>query len=94
MENLSLSPRTLNCLKRAGIHKVGEILEKSRMELLRIRNFGEKSLEELDQKLEEQGLRHPELAAQEAAAKAEAETGEEPVAAREEPAPETVLDKE
>ncbi len=65
VENLNLSPRTLNCLKRAGIHKVGEILEKSRSELLRIRNFGEKSLEELDEKLAEQGLRHPETQAQE-----------------------------
>ena len=80
VENLNLSPRTLNCLKRAGIHKVGEILEKSRSELLRIRNFGEKSLEELDEKLAEQGLRHPETQAQEAAeaAQAEVESEEQP----------------
>ena len=85
VENLNLSPRTLNCLKRAGIHKVGEILEKSRSDLLRIRNFGEKSLEELDEKLAEQGLRHPETQAQEDAGVAllEAENGEQPEPAEE-----------
>ncbi|MEX2431302.1 MAG: DNA-directed RNA polymerase subunit alpha [Dehalococcoidia bacterium] len=59
VESLNLTARTLNCLKRASIHKVGEILEKTRPELLRIRNFGEKSLDELDQKLSEIGIRHP-----------------------------------
>ncbi len=67
VERLNLSARTLNCLKRASLHKVGEVLEQSRAELLRIRNFGEKSLEELDQKLAEQGIQHPELGASEAA---------------------------
>lgn len=47
VERLDLSSRTLNCLKRAGIDKVGEVLEKSREELLAIRNFGEKSYNEL-----------------------------------------------
>jgi DNA-directed RNA polymerase subunit alpha len=61
VESLGLSARTLNCLKRATIHRVGEVLERSRSELLRIRNFGEKSLEELDQQLAEIGIRHPEL---------------------------------
>ena len=61
VESLNLSARTLNCLKRASIHKVGEILEKSRADLLRIRNFGARSLEELDEKLAEVGIRHPEL---------------------------------
>ena len=67
VERLNLSGRTLNCLKRASLHKVGEVLEQSRAELLRIRNFGEKSLEELDEKLAEQGIQHPELGASEAA---------------------------
>ena len=44
---LDLSSRTLNCLKRAGIDKVGEVLEKSKEELIAIRNFGEKSYTEL-----------------------------------------------
>ncbi|MEX2599132.1 MAG: DNA-directed RNA polymerase subunit alpha [Dehalococcoidia bacterium] len=61
VESLNLTARTLNCLKRASIHKVGEILEKSRADLLRIRNFGEKSLDELDEKLSEIGIRHPEF---------------------------------
>ena len=58
---MGLSARTLNCLKRASIHRVGEVLEKSRPELLRIRNFGERSLDELVQKLEEAGIHHPQL---------------------------------
>ena len=61
VESLGLSARTLNCLKRAAIHKVGEVLEKSRSELLHIRNFGERSLEELDEKLDLIGIKHPEL---------------------------------
>lgn len=56
IEKLELTPRTLNCLKRAHISKVGEILEMSDNELLKIRNFGEKSLEELQQKLAERGI--------------------------------------
>ena len=47
VETLQLSSRTLNCLKRAGIDKVGEVLEKSKEELIAIRNFGEKSYSEL-----------------------------------------------
>lgn len=47
VEKLELSSRTLNCLKRAGINKVGEVLEKSKEELIGIRNFGEKSYTEL-----------------------------------------------
>jgi DNA-directed RNA polymerase subunit alpha len=56
IERLDLSPRTLNCLKRAHITKVGEVLEMSDDELLKIRNFGDKSLEELRQKLAERGI--------------------------------------
>jgi len=61
VESLGLSARTLNCLKRASIHKVGEVLERSRSDLLGIRNFGERSLEEIDEKLALIGIRHPEL---------------------------------
>jgi DNA-directed RNA polymerase subunit alpha len=56
IEKLELSPRTLNCLKRSHISKVGEVLEMSDDELLKIRNFGEKSLDELKQKLAEHGV--------------------------------------
>ncbi len=78
VESLGLSARTLNCLKRASIHKVGEVLEKSRPGLLRIRNFGERSLDELMQKLTEAGIHHPQLhedvdAAEEAEPETEAE---------------------
>jgi DNA-directed RNA polymerase subunit alpha len=59
IERLELSPRTLNCLKRAHITKVGEVLEMSDDELLKIRNFGEKSLTELRDKLSERGITPP-----------------------------------
>lgn len=59
IEDLDLSVRAFNCLKRAGITKVGEILEKlerDEEELLAIRNFGQKSLEELKGNLEAKGF--------------------------------------
>jgi DNA-directed RNA polymerase subunit alpha len=56
IERLDLSPRTMNCLKRAHIGKVGEVLQMSDEDLLKIRNFGEKSLRELRDKLLEQGI--------------------------------------
>ena len=54
IEELELTVRAYNCLKRAGITKVGEILkrmEKGEDEMLAIRNFGKKSLDELVEKL-------------------------------------------
>ena len=60
VEKLELSSRTLNCLKRAGINKVGEVLERTAAELLKIRNFGEKSLNELRARLEENDFPVPE----------------------------------
>jgi DNA-directed RNA polymerase subunit alpha len=56
VETLALSARTLNCLKRAGINRVGEVLSMSKGELLKIRNFGQKSLDELYDKLAERNL--------------------------------------
>jgi DNA-directed RNA polymerase subunit alpha len=59
IEDLDLSVRAFNCLKRAGIANVGEILEKMERdenELLAIRNFGQKSLDELKEKLEAKGF--------------------------------------
>ncbi|MDO8531957.1 MAG: DNA-directed RNA polymerase subunit alpha [Dehalococcoidia bacterium] len=60
IEKLGLSARTLNCLKRNNTNKVGEVLEKSREELLSMRNFGEKSLDELYDRLRSMGLLSPE----------------------------------
>jgi DNA-directed RNA polymerase subunit alpha len=58
IEDLELTVRAYNCLKRAGITQVGEILEKLRKgedEILAIRNFGQKSLDELMDRLKEKG---------------------------------------
>lgn len=51
IEDLNLSVRAYNCLKRAGITKVGQILEMSEDDLLGVRNFGRKSLDELRERL-------------------------------------------
>ena len=56
IEQLSLSVRTYNCLKRAGITKVGELLERSEQELLTIRNFGQKALTEVGEQLKVLGF--------------------------------------
>ena len=53
IERLDLSSRTLNCLKRAKLDRVGQVLDLSADDLLNIRNFGQKSLEELKGKLAE-----------------------------------------
>jgi len=55
IEQLELSQRTYNCLKRSQ-HKVGQILQMSENELLSLRNFGQKSLVELREKLQEHGV--------------------------------------
>lgn len=55
LEKLGLSPRTLNSLKRAGIERLGQLLEKSSSQLMQIRNFGEKSRAELNIRLAEMG---------------------------------------
>ena len=51
LDKLQLSPRTANCLKRAHLSKVGEVVDMSDEDLLKIRNFGERSLSELKAKL-------------------------------------------
>lgn len=56
LEKLGLSPRTLNCLKRGHLTKVGEVLEAGKEGLMKIRNFGEKSLQELYSALREHDL--------------------------------------
>ncbi|MCH4053231.1 MAG: DNA-directed RNA polymerase subunit alpha [Atopobiaceae bacterium] len=56
IEDLDLSIRSYNCLKRAGIHSVRQLVEFSENDLLNIRNFGVKSIEEVKDKLESMGL--------------------------------------
>ena len=56
IEDLDLSERPRNCLKRAQVNSVGELVEKTIDDLLAITNFGQKSLDEVIQKLDERGL--------------------------------------
>jgi DNA-directed RNA polymerase subunit alpha len=56
IEDLDLSERPRNCLKRAQVNTIGELLEKGEDDLLAITNFGQKSLDEVIQKLDERGL--------------------------------------
>lgn len=56
IEDLDLSERPRNCLKRAQVNTVGELLMKTEDDLLNITNFGQKSLDEVKEKLDERGL--------------------------------------
>jgi DNA-directed RNA polymerase subunit alpha len=56
IEDLDLSERPRNCLKRAQVNTVGELVSKTEDDLLAITNFGQKSLDEVLQKLDERGL--------------------------------------
>ena len=56
IEELDLSVRSYNCLKRAGINTVQELTQKSEEDMMKVRNLGRKSLEEVQEKLEELGL--------------------------------------
>jgi DNA-directed RNA polymerase subunit alpha len=56
VESLNLSVRSFNCLKRAGISKVSELLDLTEDEIMKMRNFGRKSLDEIKQVLAERGL--------------------------------------
>src|SRR5204862_3191450 len=56
IEELELGVRSYNCLKRAGIQTVGELLQKSESELAAIPNFGRKSIEEVVETLKARGL--------------------------------------
>lgn len=86
IEDLDLSVRAYNCLKRSGITKIGQLLEMSEEDLLAVRNFGQKSLDELKQRLEAMGYTtRSERAegAEEEAKDAQAGEGEEAEAADE-----------
>jgi DNA-directed RNA polymerase subunit alpha len=56
IEELNLSVRSYNCLKREGINTVGDLVQKTEAELMDIRNFGQKSIDEVKAKLAELGL--------------------------------------
>jgi len=56
IEELNLTERPRNCLKRAQVDTIGQLLEKTTDELLAITNFGQKSLDEVNEKLDERGL--------------------------------------
>lgn len=56
IEELELSVRSFNCLKRASINTVEELTQKSEDDMMKVRNLGKKSLDEVKNKLEELGL--------------------------------------
>ncbi|MCL2587125.1 MAG: DNA-directed RNA polymerase subunit alpha, partial [Firmicutes bacterium] len=56
IEDLELSPRSSNCLKRASINTIEDLTSKTKTEMMRVRNLGSKSLDEIILKLEQLGL--------------------------------------
>ena len=56
IEQLDLTVRSYNCLKRESVHTVGELLGRSEADLMDIRNFGQKSIDEVKAKLQSMGL--------------------------------------
>jgi DNA-directed RNA polymerase subunit alpha len=56
IEELELSVRPYNCLKRAGIHTIGDLVQRTEEEIANVKNFGRKSLEEVTEKLRALGL--------------------------------------
>ena len=56
IEDMDFSVRSYNCLKRANIHTVEDLIRKTEDEMLKVRNLGKKSLDEVMQKLEQFGL--------------------------------------
>ena len=56
IEDLDFSVRSYNCLKRAGIHTVADIVNKSEQDMIKVRNLGKKSLEEVINKVKDLGL--------------------------------------
>lgn len=57
IEDLDLSVRSYNCLRRAGINTVKDLIEKTEDDMLKVRNLGKKSLEEVMKKIEDLGLK-------------------------------------
>ena len=56
IEELDLSVRAYNCLKRAGINTISELVQRNQEDMMKVRNLGRKSVEEVEQKLEALGL--------------------------------------
>ena len=56
IEDLGLTERARNCLKRAGINSIGELMACTEKDLLQITNFGQTSLKDVTERLEERGL--------------------------------------
>lgn len=56
IEDLEFSVRSYNCLKRAGIHTVADIVSKSEQDMIKVRNLGRKSLDEVIKKVADLGL--------------------------------------
>jgi DNA-directed RNA polymerase subunit alpha len=56
IDDLDLSVRSLNCLRRANIHTVGDLTHRTEDDMLKVRNLGKKSLDEVQKKLEDLGL--------------------------------------
>jgi len=84
VEQLDLSVRTMNCLRRSNITTVGELIGKGSKELLKLRNFGQKSYQEIENRLAAMGLS--------LSPKVEQDTEEEGVALDEEAAGETLAE--
>ncbi len=57
IEDLDFSVRAFNCLKRANVNTLGDLVEKSELEMMKIRNLGKKSLKEVIDKVKDMGLR-------------------------------------
>ncbi len=57
IDDLDFSVRAYNCLKRAGINTLGDLTEKSELEMMKIRNLGKKSLKEVIEKIKDMGLK-------------------------------------
>ena len=56
IEDLNLSMRAYNCLRRSGLMTVGQVIEKGEEELLSLQNFGRKSYDELRERLDQLGI--------------------------------------
>ena len=57
IDDLDFSVRAYNCLKRAGINTLGDLTEKTELEMMKIRNLGKKSLKEVIDKIKDMGLK-------------------------------------
>ncbi len=92
IETLNLSVRAYNCLKRSGLTTIGLVLEKSEEELLALRNFGEKSYEELRDRLVEEGFTAPRIDSRRSGVPAGVAAGEPAATATADAAPEAATE--